>query len=89
MKPSKQVSFDQQYRLHLKFKGLQPNTIEAYARAIQQIAAATPVLSYMVFFFTLYNSDLRLCEGLRMQVGDIDACACARHQRQPGLPGSR
>lgn len=39
----------------------------------QQIFTATRVLSYRVFFFTLYSLGLRLGEGLRLQVGDIDA----------------
>ena len=39
----------------------------------QQIFNATRVLSYRVFFFTLYSMGLRLGEGLRLQVGDIDA----------------
>ena len=39
----------------------------------QQIFKATRVLSYRVFFFTLYSLGLRLGEGLRLQVGDIDA----------------
>lgn len=135
---------------HLKLKGLQPKTIEAYARAIRRIGAyfdhwiedlseqqlidyftelleshswsavkldryglkffyayvrrkpwvnvdlikppkaqrwpdiltveetqrwfmATRMLSYRVFFFTAYSLGLRLGEGLRLQVGDIDA----------------
>ncbi len=135
---------------HLKLKGLQPKTIEAYSRAIRRIgqyfefkinkltekqlthyfsdlltshswstvkldlyglkffykhvlrkpwvnvdlinppkttrlpnivtideAAAlfrtTQKLSYRVFYFTLYSLGLRLGEGLRLQVGDIDA----------------
>ena len=161
MKPSKQVSFDQQYQSHLKhlkLKGLQPKTIDAYARAIrrvgayfdhqidalteaqltdyftdligshswttvkldlyglkfyythvlrkpwvapglikppksqrlpdivtvaevQQIIAATRVLSYRVFFFTLYSLGLRLGEGLRLQVGDIDVPRARVHIR--------
>jgi integrase len=40
---------------------------------VQRIFAATHVLSYRVFFFTLYSLGLRLGEGLRLQVGDIDA----------------
>ena len=40
---------------------------------VQRILAATHVLSYRVFFFTLYSLGLRLGEGLRLQVGDIDA----------------
>jgi integrase/recombinase XerD len=43
----------------------------------RHIFAATRVLSYRVFFFTLYSMGLRLGEGLRLQVGDIDA---ARHR---------
>ena len=39
----------------------------------QQIFMATRVLSYRVFFFTLYSLGLRLGEGLRLQIGDIDA----------------
>ena len=39
----------------------------------QQIFMATRVLSYRVFFFTLYSLGLRLGEGLRLQVGDLDA----------------
>ena len=39
----------------------------------KRIFAATRVLSYRVFFFTLYSLGLRLGEGLRLQVGDIDA----------------
>ena len=40
---------------------------------MQQIITATTVLSYRVFFYTLYSLGLRLGEGLRLQVGDIDA----------------
>lgn len=39
----------------------------------RQLLAATRVISYRVFFFTLYSLGLRLGEGLRLQVGDIDA----------------
>lgn len=39
---------------------------------IEQILASTKVQSYKVFFFTLYSLGLRLGEGLRLQVGDID-----------------
>ena len=39
----------------------------------QQIFMSTRVLSYRVFFFTLYSLGLRLGEGLRLQTGDIDA----------------
>lgn len=40
---------------------------------IQRIVSATNVLSYRVFFYTIYSLGLRLGEGLRLQVGDIDA----------------
>lgn len=47
----------------------------------QRIFAATGVLSYRVFFFTLYSLGLRLGEGLRLQVGDIDAARGRVHIR--------
>lgn len=39
----------------------------------QRLFQATRVLSYRVLYFTLYSLGLRLGEGLRLQVGDIDA----------------
>src|ERR1035437_5928940 len=48
---------------------------------VQRIFAATRVLSYRVFFFTLYSLGLRLGEGLRLQVGDIDAARGRVHIR--------
>lgn len=39
----------------------------------QRLFQATRTLSYKVFYFTLYSLGLRLGEGLRLQVGDIDA----------------
>jgi site-specific recombinase XerD len=47
----------------------------------RRIFAATRVLSYRVFFFTLYSLGLRLGEGLRLQVGDIDAARRRVHVR--------
>ncbi len=47
----------------------------------QRIFAATRVASYRVFFFTLYSLGLRLGEGLRLQVGDIDAVRSRVHIR--------
>lgn len=153
MTSSSASNFKQNYQNHLKhlrLKGLQPKTIEAYARAIRRIGQyfderiddlseqqltdyftdlleshswsavkldlyglkfyymhvlhkpwlhlelikppkaqrlpdivtvdeahclfrATRILSYRVFFFTLYSLGLRLGEGLRLEVGDIDA----------------
>lgn len=49
----------------------------------QRIFAATRVVSYRVFFFTLYSLGLRLGEGLRLQVGDIDAVRRRVHVRDP------
>lgn len=40
---------------------------------VRQLLMATDKLSYRVFFFTLYSMGLRLGEGLRLQIGDIDA----------------
>ncbi len=48
---------------------------------VQRIFATTHVLSYRVFFFTLYSLGLRLGEGLRLQVGDIDAVRGRVHVR--------
>ena len=153
MTSSAKPEFKRHYQTHLKhlkLKGLQPKTIEAYARAIRRIGAyfdyqidelseqqlidyftdllgshswsavkldlyglkfyyahvlhkpwqsldlikppkaqrlpdivtleeaqrlftATRTLSYRVCYFTLYSLGLRLGEGLRLQVGDIDA----------------
>jgi site-specific recombinase XerD len=42
---------------------------------------ATHVHSYRVFFFTLYSLGLRLGEGLRLRVGDIDAARQRVHIR--------
>lgn len=47
----------------------------------QQWFQATRVVSYRVFFFTLYSLGLRLGEGLRLQVGDIDARRGRAHIR--------
>lgn len=46
-----------------------------------QIFAATRILSYRVFFFTLYSLGLRLGEGLRLTVADIDAVRHRVHIR--------
>ena len=52
---------------------------------VQRIFAATHVLSYRVFFFTLYSLGLRLGEGLRLQVGDI----CSTRRPWPRSSGRR
>ena len=38
-----------------------------------QLFAVTRILSYKVFFFACYSMGLRLGEGIRLTVGDIDA----------------
>ena len=153
MTPSLSTTFKQDYQQHLqhlRLKGLQPKTIEAYSRAIRRIGeyfeyeindlseqqltnyfvnllsthswsavkldlyglkffyqhvlqkpwghidlikpprakrlpdivtveeasrlfSATHKLSYRVFYFTVYSLGLRLGEGLRLEVGDIDS----------------
>ena len=47
----------------------------------QALFRATRVLSYRVFFFTLYSLGLRLGEGLALTVGDIDAARMRVHVR--------
>lgn len=46
-----------------------------------RLFAATRVLSYRVFFFTIYSLGLRLGEGLRLEVGDIDGARGRVHIR--------
>ena len=48
----------------------------------QVLFAATRVLSYRVFFFTLYSLGLRLGEGLALTVGDIDGERMRVHVRE-------
>lgn len=52
-----------------------------------RLFAATRIVSYRVFFFTLYSLGLRLGEGLRLQVGDIDAARGRVHIR--GAKGNK
>ena len=40
---------------------------------VDRLFAATNRLSYKVFFFTIYSMGLRLGEGIRLTVGDIDS----------------
>src|SRR5699024_3302032 len=47
----------------------------------QRIFQTTRVLSYRVFYFTLYSLGLRLSEGLGLQLGDIDAVRARVHIR--------
>ncbi|MBX3124695.1 MAG: site-specific integrase [Nitrospira sp.] len=48
---------------------------------MQRILDATRQCSYRVFFYTLYSLGLRLGEGLRLTVGDIDAARARVHVR--------
>jgi integrase len=47
----------------------------------ERLFAATRVVSYRVLYFTLYSLGLRLGEGLRLEVGDIDAARSRVHVR--------
>ncbi|WP_242469670.1 tyrosine-type recombinase/integrase [Rhabdochromatium marinum] len=47
----------------------------------QRLIQATQTLSYRVFFFTLYSLGLRLGEGLRLTVADLDATRRRVHLR--------
>ena len=47
----------------------------------RRLFTATRTLSYRVFYFTAYSLGLRLGEGLRLQVGDIDAARQRVHIR--------
>ncbi len=46
-----------------------------------QLFMSTRKLSYRVFFFTIYTLGLRIGEGIRLQVGDIDADRMRIHIR--------
>ena len=48
---------------------------------VNELFAATRVLSYKVFFFTIYSMGLRLGEGVRLTVGDIDSVNMRVHIR--------
>ena len=47
----------------------------------QNLFRATNTLSYRVFYFVIYSLGLRLGEGLRLEVGDIDAARQRVHVR--------
>ncbi|MBC8316283.1 MAG: site-specific integrase [Desulfobulbaceae bacterium] len=48
---------------------------------VDQVFAATNKLSYKVFFFTIYSLGLRLGEGIKLTVGDIDSVNMRVHIR--------
>ncbi len=47
----------------------------------QLLFSTTRILSYRVFFFTVYSMGLRLSEGLKLEVGDIDGSRMRVHIR--------
>jgi integrase/recombinase XerD len=47
----------------------------------QALFAATRILSYKVFYFTVYSMGLRLSEGLALKVSDIDEARMRVHIR--------
>ena len=51
------------------------------AKEVNKIFKATNKLSYKVFFFTIYSLGLRLEEGIRLKVGDIDSSRMRVHIR--------
>ena len=56
-----------------------PNIVTVAQAA--KIFMSTRVASYRVFFFTVYSLGLRISEGLRLEVGDIDAHRMRVHIR--------
>ena len=54
----------------------------------QALFAATRILSYRVFFFTIYSLGLRLSEGLALRVADIDAQRGRDQHRRSRWPTS-
>ncbi len=50
-------------------------------KEVEQLFQSTEVLSYRVFFFTIYSLGLRLSEGINLQTGDIDSHKMRVHIR--------
>jgi len=48
---------------------------------VHQLIASTNRLSYKVFFFTIYSMGLRLGEGIRLCIGDVDSMHMRVHIR--------
>ncbi len=40
---------------------------------VNQLLSATKIMDYRVFYFTIYSMGLRISEGVKLKVGDIDA----------------
>ena len=53
---------------------------------VQKIINSTNVLSYKVFYFTVYSMGLRLQEGLQIETGDIDSDRMFIHVRNSKAP---
>ena len=51
------------------------------AEEAEQLFANTDILSYRIFFYTVYSMGLRLSEGLKLKLGDIDAKLMRVHIR--------
>jgi site-specific recombinase XerD len=48
---------------------------------VNQLFAATETMCYKIFFYTIYSMGLRLGEGIKLTVGDIDAANMRVHIR--------
>jgi integrase/recombinase XerD len=48
---------------------------------VNQLFAATEKMCYKIFFYTIYSMGLRLGEGIKLTVGDIDAGTMRVHIR--------
>jgi integrase len=49
---------------------------------VNQLFAATRIISYKIFFFVVYTLGLRLSEGINLRVGDIDSSHMRVHIRE-------
>jgi site-specific recombinase XerD len=49
---------------------------------VNKLFGATRIISYKVFFFTVYTLGLRLSEGINLRVGDIDSSHMRVHIRE-------
>jgi site-specific recombinase XerD len=51
-------------------------------KEVNQLFAATRIISYKIFFFVVYTLGLRLSEGINLRVGDIDSSHMRVHIRE-------
>jgi hypothetical protein len=70
MNTASSAHFDQQYHLHLKLKGLQPKTIDAYARAIRRLGGyfSGQIDALSEAQLTEYFSDLIGTHSVRVKI---------------------